>query len=56
MIAMTNLEVARCFIGNAISYGKSNDLPTVMANLEFIQLLLENPDEENDQYDWDDFK
>lgn len=53
---MTNVEVARAMVGNAIAYGKSGDLETVMHNLEYIQRLLENPDEENPDHDWDDFK
>jgi hypothetical protein len=53
---MTNLEVAKCMVGNAIAYGKSGDLDTVMHNLEYIQTLLEKPEEENPDHDWDDFK
>jgi hypothetical protein len=53
---MTNLEVARAFVGNALAYGKSGDLQTVMHNLEYIQTLLENPEDENEEYDSDDFK
>jgi len=53
---MTNLEVAKAMVGNAIAYGKSGDLETVMVNLKYIDELLENPKEENEEYDWDNFK
>jgi hypothetical protein len=53
---VSNLEVARAMVVNAIAYGKSGDLETVMHNLEYIQTLLEKPEEENDKYDSDDFK
>lgn len=53
---MTNAEVARCMVDNALAYGKSGDLETVMHNLEYIKVLLENPDQENSDHDWDDFK
>lgn len=53
---MKNLEVAQAFVTNAIAYGRSGDLSTVMVNLELIQELLENPDEENQEYDSEDFK
>lgn len=53
---MKNLDVAACMVGNAISYGKSGDLETVMHNLEYIKTLLENPEEENPDHTWEDFK
>lgn len=63
---MTNLAVAKCFLGNALAYGEhSKDtshesllfkLQTVNANLTLIKELLEKPEEENQEYDWDDFK
>ncbi len=53
---MTNLEVARAFIFNALAYAKSGDVKTVINNLEFIEKLLENPSIENNDYDWGDFK
>jgi hypothetical protein len=53
---MTNVQVAKCFIGNAIAYGKSGDLETVMVNLLLIEKLLQDPEGENEDYDWDDFK
>jgi hypothetical protein len=53
---MTNAEVASCMVDNAIAYGKSGDLQTVMHNLEYIKVLLDNPTKENTDYDWDDFK
>ena len=43
-------------IGNALAYGESGDLPTVMHNLRYIQTLLEKPDQTNLEYDSDDFK
>lgn len=51
-----NYEVARCFVDNAIAYGKSGDLQTVMHNLEYIKTLLDKPNDENEKHDWDDFK
>ena len=53
---MKNIEVARAMVTNAIAYGNSGDLTTVMVNLQLIESLLENPDKENDQYSSDDFK
>jgi hypothetical protein len=63
---MTNLEVAQCWVFNAIAYGKHDDsmtkeellfrLKTVNSNLDLIQSLLENPEEENQEHDWEDFK
>lgn len=53
---MTNLEVARELIRNALAYGKGGDLPTVMVNLEEIFNLLDEPSRDNDDYDWEDFK
>lgn len=59
---MTNLEVAQCYIGNAIAYGKSGDLKTVMRNLEYIKELLgpvgdlKTVMQENPNHDWDEFK
>lgn len=53
---MTNLEVAQCFVHNALAYGKSGDLRTVMNNLEYIDKLLEEPNKENPDYDWENFK
>jgi hypothetical protein len=53
---MTNLEVAKAMVGNAIAYGKSGDLPTVMVNLAYIEVLLEKPNEKNSDHDWEDFK
>ena len=63
---MTNLQVARAFVGNALAYaGDPKTLPekdcrcrldTVKANLEYIDKLLEKPDEENTDHDWNDFK
>lgn len=53
---MINLDAPKCFLGNAIVYGKSGDIQTVMVNLEFIKELLDNPNKENENYDWDDFK
>ena len=53
---MTNLEVAKQYVGNALAYGASCDLVTVMHNLEYIKVLLENPEAENLEHDWEDFK
>lgn len=53
---LTNLEVARGMLTNAIAYGEKGDLQTVMHNLEYIQTLLEEPNEENKEKSWDDFK
>jgi len=68
---MTNLQVAKQYVGNALAYAtnrggtevddmKRDDLKwrmkTVIANLEKIEGLLEKPDEENEEHDWNDFK
>lgn len=53
---MTNLEVAKAMLDNALAYGKKGDLETVMHNLEYISTLLEKPEEENPDHDWEDFK
>lgn len=53
---MTNLEVAQCMVANALAYAKSGDLATVEHNLEYIQQLLETPDQKNPDHDWEDFK
>lgn len=55
-IDMTNLEVAQCMVANALAYAKSGDLATVEHNLEYIQQLLETPDQKNPDHDWEDFK
>lgn len=55
---MTNLEVARELVRKALVYGKSGDLSTfavVVANLEEIFNLLDEPARDNDEYDWNDF-
>ena len=51
---MTNLEVAKAMVGNAIAYGKSGDLQTVMVNLAYIETLLEEPNKKNPDHDWED--
>ena len=48
--------MAKELIRNAIDYGKSGDLTTVMVNLEEIAELLDAPARDNDDYDWEDFK
>jgi hypothetical protein len=57
---LTNLETAREFVWNAITYAKGGKgawrLDVVLANLEYIQECLENPDEINQDHTWDDFK
>ena len=53
---MTNLQVARCLVGNAKAYAKSGDLATVQVNLDEIEKLLESPEQKNQEYDWGDFK
>lgn len=53
---MTNLEVAQCFISNALAYAKGGDMKTVIENLKYIDQLLENPNDENTEHDWEDFK
>lgn len=53
---MTNLEVAKMYVFNAQAYAKSGDMQTVKANLDYIEKLLEKPNEENDKHDWEDFK
>lgn len=53
---MTNLEVAKAFITNARAYAESGDMKTVIVNLDYIEQLLEKPNEENQEHDWDDFK
>jgi hypothetical protein len=53
---MTNLEVAKAMVGNAIAYGKSGDLQAVMVNLAYIETLLEEPDKKNADHDWENFK
>lgn len=53
---MTNLEVAKYFVSNAMAYGKMNDMKTVMNNLYFIKRLLEKPEDTNRKWDWEDFK
>jgi len=53
---MTNLEVAKCYVGNALAYAESNDMETVINNLKYIKKLLEKPDEENKEHEWEDFK
>lgn len=59
---MTNLEVAECFVENAIAYGKDKNIEPegrveiLMSNLKCIDKLLKNPMDENLDHDWDDFK
>jgi len=53
---MTNFEVAKAFIENALAYGKAGDLQTVMSNLEYIKKCLADPFEINEDYSEDDFK
>jgi len=53
---MTNLEVAKCFIENALAYLEGGDVDTVAENLKFIKKLLDNPNGVNGEYTWDDFK
>jgi hypothetical protein len=55
---MTNLEVAREYVENALAYAKDGKgyMQTVIANLEYIKKLLKKPDGENFEHDWDDFK
>ena len=53
---MTNLEVAKAMVQNALAYGKSGDMDTVLHNLRYIELLLNNPQQANPQYKEEDFK
>ncbi len=53
---MRNYEVAKCLVTNAIAYLQNADIRTVFTNLDKINMLLENPIEENTEYDWEDFK
>ena len=64
---MTNLEVARQYVYNAIKYAESGKkqisismmsmyIDTVLANLDTIRELLAEPDAVNEEHDWSDFK
>lgn len=53
---MKNWQVAKMIAFNALAYLKSGDLETVKTNLEYIEKLLEHPDAENTEYEWEDFK
>ena len=61
---MTNLQVAKMYTFNGLAYARNSVkhgdqaqvMPTVIANLEYIEELLENPNAENPDHDWDDFK
>lgn len=54
--AMKNYQVASCFIVNALAYLESGDRETVANNLRLIAKLLEHPNDENAEYEWEDFK
>lgn len=51
-----NIDVARCMLENALAYAKSGDMQTVIFNLEYVENLLKNPDKDNTDYTWLDFK
>lgn len=53
---MTNLEVARAYIENALAYAESGDMRTVISNLEYIKNLLTHHEGQNTEHDWEDFK
>jgi hypothetical protein len=53
---MKNVEVAQAIVENALAYLESNDIETVKSNLKLIGELLEDPDAENQEWDWSDFQ
>ena len=55
---MTNLEVAKMYVGNALAYARDFDIrrDTIISNLEYIEELLQAPHAENLNHDWDEFK
>ena len=44
---MTNIEVARAMISQALTYMDAYDYDTVKDNLIYINLLLQKPEEDN---------
>ena len=53
---MTNLEVAKCYISNALAYAKAGEMKTVIINLKYIEKLLEKPHKKNKDHTWGDFR
>jgi hypothetical protein len=59
---MTNLQVAQAFVENALAYGLNDNLDldfrlkVVMANLQYIDKCLQQPDRKNEDHDEEDFK
>jgi len=53
---LTNLDVARAHVGNALAYAKSGDMRTVIVNLEYIEKLLREPNAVNTAHTWGDFQ
>lgn len=49
-IYMTNWEVAHAMTCNALIYAQEGDMATVIHNLTYIELLLQHPEDQNQDF------